>query len=114
MLEYFYRWCIFMSASPGDKYYKIWEFIEAYREYAFLEEFNDINNFLEEISEELLEEDRIMVKLALNRFLKTTHLMILNPSKLRFDFVESYDVCSTDKYLVKFTVNNATILGKHV
>lgn len=114
MLEYFYRWCVFMSASPRDKYHKIWEFIEAYREYVFLEEFNDINNFLEEINEELLEEDKTMVKLALNRFLKTTHLMILNPSKLRFDFVESYDVCDFDKYLIQFTMDSANILGKHV
>ena len=112
MLEYFYHWCVFMSASPGDKYYKIWDLVEAYQDHTLIGEHDDIACFLEEITEFLPGED-IEVRAALNRFLKTIHLMILNPSKLRFDFVESYDVCDFDKYLIQFTMDSANILGKH-
>lgn len=105
MLNYFYKWCIFQSASPMDKYQKIWTLIEEYWEIEEICPIKNKNSIIQFIDELLYKEDIDMVNSALEVFYSKQHLVVRSGSEDyhdSIDFIENFPKVK-GSFLIKFT-----------
>lgn len=105
MLEYFYKWLVFMSSSPRDSYHNAWELIELYYKSPLCDPLS-----LEKLYKDVCvidSENATLLQTKIDYFVNTNWMMYYDEDAAQWRFTDrSYNPTDKRVIVVQFSLND--------